>query len=121
MDKKPRFLLALSILLPLSLLLGACSYSLNSTQGVKVSSGQIENIKLGRTTEMELLTLLGPPTKKERVLGGGQRLLYESTDINSLTFPGGYQASGFLDREKEEIFEVILKDGIVQNYQYLKP
>jgi hypothetical protein len=121
MDKKSRFLLALSILLPWSLLLGACSYSLNSTQGVKVSSGQIENIKLGRTTEMELLTLLGPPTKKERVLGGGQRLLYESTDINSLTFPGGYQASGLLDREKEEIFEVILKDGIVQNYQYLKP
>ncbi len=118
MDKK--LLLAPSLLLSLFLFLGSCSYSLNSTQGIKVSSGQIEKIKLGRTTEMELLTLLGPPTKKERVLGGGQRLLYESVDINSVTFPGGYQASGFLDREQEEIFEVILKDGIVQSYQYLK-
>ena len=109
------------ILAALSLLLGACSYTVYSTEGVKVTSGQIERIKLGRTTEREVLSLLGPPTKIERVLGGGKRLLYESTDINSLTFPGGYQARGFLDKEEDEIFEVILKDGIVENYRFLKP
>lgn len=122
----PRRLKRFRSLLPgmavaLALLLGACSYTVYSTQGIKVQSGQIEKIKLGRTTEMEVLNLLGPPTKKERVLGGGQRLLYESTDINSLTFPGGYQARGFLDKEEDEIFEVILKDGIVETYRYLKP
>jgi hypothetical protein len=115
-----RSLRPLGILLASSLLLG-CSYTLYSTQGINVTSAQIQNIRLARTTEMELLSILGPPTKKERVLGGGQRLLYESAEIYSLTFPGGYQAKGFLDREEEEIFEVILKDGIVQSYRYLKP
>jgi hypothetical protein len=70
---------------------------------------------------MDLVKLLGPPSKKERLLSGNERLLYESTAIKSLTFPGGYKAKGFLDREEDEVFEVILKNGIVQSYRYLKP
>ena len=76
---------------------------------------------MGRTTEMELFKLLGPPSKKERLLSGNERLLYESTEIKSLTFPWGYKAKGFLDKEEDEVFEVTLKNGIVQNYRYIKP
>ena len=76
---------------------------------------------MGRTTEMDLFRLLGSPSKKERMLSGNQRLLYESTEIKSLTFIGGFKAEGFFDKEEDEVFEVILKDGIVQSYRYLTP
>ena len=102
-------------------ILGGCSHTLTSTQGPKVNSAQIQEIKLGRTTEMDLLKLLGPPSKKERLLTGNERLLYESTEVKSLTFPWGYKAKGLLDQEEDEVFEVVLKDGIVQSYRYLKP
>jgi len=100
--------------------LGGCSYTLTSSQGARVSSAQIQEIKLGRTTEIDLLKLLGPPSKKERTISGNERLLYESTEVRSLTFPWGYKARGFLDKEEDEVFEVTLKDGIVQSYRYLK-
>jgi hypothetical protein len=110
-----------SVLLALFISPGSCSYTLTSTQGLQVSSAQIQKIKLGRTTEMDLVKLLGPPSKKERLLSGNERLLYESTAVKSLTFPGGYEAKGFFDKEEDEVFEVILKNGIVQSYRYLKP
>jgi len=71
--------------------------------------------------ELDLIKLLGSPTKKEKTLGGNDRLVYESTEIKSLTFPGGYQAKGFFDKEEDEAFEIILKDGIVQNYRFINP
>jgi hypothetical protein len=83
------------LLFGLSLPLGSCSYTLTSTEGVKVNSAKIQEIKLGRTTEMDLFKLLGSPSKKERTLSGNERLLYESTEIKSLTFIGGYKAEGF--------------------------
>jgi len=94
---------------------------LTGTEGARVSSAQVQEIKLGRTTELELVKLLGPPSKKERMLSGNDRWIYEYTEIRSITFPWGYQAKGFLDKEVDEIFEVILKDGVVQSYRYLKP
>ncbi len=113
--------LAATIFLILFLSFGGCSYTLTSTEGARVSSKQIQEIKLGRTTEMDLLKLLGSPSKKERLLSGGERLLYESTEVKSLTFPWGYKAKGLLDKEEDEVFEIVLKDGIVQSYRYLKP
>ena len=113
--------LALFILLGLSLPLGSCSYTLTSIQGPKVTSSQVQEIKLGRTTELDLLRLLGPASKKERMLNGNERLVYATTEVKSLTFPWGYQAKGFLDKEEDEIFEVTLRDGIVQGYRFLNP
>jgi outer membrane protein assembly factor BamE (lipoprotein component of BamABCDE complex) len=103
------------------LALNGCYYTLQSTQGAKVSSAQIQEIKLGKSTEADLLKLLGPPTKKEHTLSGNERLTYLYTRTESLTFIGGYVAKGILDREQEEGFEVILRNGIVQSYRYLKP
>ncbi|MGA2958982.1 MAG: hypothetical protein ABSF48_25105 [Thermodesulfobacteriota bacterium] len=76
---------------------------------------------MGRTTELDILRLLGPASKKERMLNGNERLVYATTEIKSLTFPWGYQAKGFLDKEEDEIFEVTLKDGIVQGYRFINP
>ncbi len=113
--------LVLFILVGLFVPLGGCSYTLTAVQGPKVTSAQVQEIKLGRTTEMDLFKLLGPASKKERIRNGNERLLFETTEIKSLTFPGGFQAKGFLDKEEDEIFEVILKDGIVQSYRFLNP
>ena len=103
------------------LTLSGCYYTLQSTQGSKISSAQIQEIKLGKTTEADLLKILGPPSKKERTLSGNERLTYLFSRTESLTFVGGYVAKGVLDREQEEGFEIILRNGIVQSYRYLKP
>jgi len=118
---KPVVHLVLLILLGLFIPLGSCSYTLTAIKGPKVTSAQVQEIKLGRTTETDILKLLGPASKKERMLNGEERLIYETTEVKSLTFPGGYQAKGFLDKEEDEIFEVTLKDGIVQSYRFLNP
>jgi hypothetical protein len=104
-----------------ALLLPCCSYTFSSAEGNRVTSAQIQEIKLGRTTELGLIRLLGSPSKKEKAMNGTDRLIYEWTNIESLTFPGGYQARGFFDKEEGESFEVILKDGRVQSYRFIKP
>jgi len=108
------------ILFSLILTLGGCSYTLRSTEGHKIPTAQIQEIKLGKTTEVDLLRLLGPPFKKEGKLDGTTRLLYIYTELKSPTLPGGYVLYGLFDKEKQDIFEIILKDGVVQSHQFLK-
>lgn len=104
-----------------ALLLTGCSYTLTSAQGTRITSAQIQEIKLGRTTALDLFKLLGSPAKMEKAMDGTHRLVYEWTDILSPTFPGGYRARGFFDKEKDEAFEIILKDRVVQGYRFMKP
>ncbi len=104
-----------------ALLLTGCSYTFTSALGTRVTSAQVQEIKLGRTTALDLAKLLGSPAKMEKAMDGTYRLVYEWTDIWSPTFLGGYQARGFFDKEKDEAFEVILKDGVVQSYRFMKP
>ncbi len=118
---KPSAQRFLFILLSLIVPLGSCSYTLTGIHGPKVTSSQVQEIKLGRTTELDILTLLGPASKKERMLNGNEKLIYATTEIKSLTFPWGYQAKGLLDKEEDEVFEVTLRDGIVQGYRFLNP
>ncbi len=107
--------------LGLTLLLGGCYYTVQHTEGTKVTSPQIQEIRLGKTTEMDLLKLLGSPAKKERTLSGTEKLLYHHRQVKSLTFPGGLVAEGLLDREEDESFEIILKEGRVQSYRFVPP
>lgn len=102
------------------LIVGGCTYTVRSTEGIKLTSAQIQDIKLGKTTEAELLKLLGPPSKKEKKPDGTEVLLYIYYQIESPTLPGGVVLHGFLERDREEIFEVILKEGVVQSFHYLK-
>jgi len=102
----------------LFLTLEGCHYTARSVEGRRVSAAQAQEIKLGKTTEMDLLSLLGPPSKKERKADGSEVLQYTHSQIESLTFPGGFVMHGLLDREGGEIFEIILKDGVVQSFHF---
>ena len=109
------------LLVGAALLSAACSYNSTSIQVIQVTPAQIQEIKLGRTTGLDLFMLLGPPARWERVNGDGRRVVYAWTEIKSLTFPGGYRAEGLHDKEDRQAFEVILKDGQVQSYRFIKP
>ncbi len=99
-----------------------CSYTLRSTEGNKISTPQIQEIKIGKTTEVDLLKLLGSPSRRERQPGGIEvDLYYIHSQIKSLTLPGGVVLSGFFEKEEEEIFKVNLKNGIVQSYLFVNP
>jgi outer membrane protein assembly factor BamE (lipoprotein component of BamABCDE complex) len=96
-----------------------CYYTLHSTEGNKISTAQIQEIKLGKTTEADLLRILGPPSKKDSQPGRTTTLLYVHTEVKSPTLVGGFVFHG-IAKEEEEVFEVILKDGVVQSYHFLK-
>lgn len=104
----------------LALTIGGCTYTVRHTEGTKLTSAQIQDIRLGKTTEAELLRLLGPPSKKERKPDGSEVLHYIYTQIESPTLWGGVVLHGFFEKDHEEIFEIILKEGVVQSFHYLK-
>jgi hypothetical protein len=114
-------LFSLFLLIGAALLLAGCSYTTTSVQGDRVTSSQIQEIKLARTTGLELVMLLGPPARGEKMTGEDLRLVYAWTEFKSLTIPGGYQAVGLYDKEERQTFEVILKDGRVLSYRFIKP
>lgn len=97
-----------------------CYYTLHSTTGNEISAAQIQQIKLGKTTEMDLIRLLGEPSRKVPNPSGTYTLQYLREEIQSVTLPGGYVLYGLLDRESEQTFEVMIKDGVVQNYHFIK-
>ncbi len=117
MEMKRSFLFLLCVLL---IPAGGCYYTLHSTSGNEISSTQIQEIKLGKTTEIDLIRLLGEPSRKVPNPSGTVTLQYIHEEIKSVTLPGGYVIYGLLDREVEEIFEVITKDGVVQSYHFIK-
>jgi len=112
-----RFLICLFGLL---LALEGCYYTLRSTEGSKISAAQVQEIKLGKTTDIDLLKILGPPSKKEVKRDGTEILRYIHTTWENPTLPGGYVMYGLFDRETEEIFEITLKDHVVQSYHFLR-
>jgi hypothetical protein len=97
-----------------------CYYTAHSVSGPRVTSAQVQELKVGQTTEMDLLRILGEPTKKDVNPLGMKTCLYGHAEIQSMTLPWGYVMHGLLDRQQEEVFEVVLKDGVVQTYQFLR-
>jgi outer membrane protein assembly factor BamE (lipoprotein component of BamABCDE complex) len=94
---------------------------MRSTQGTKISAAQVQEIKLGKTTETDLLSLLGPPSKKENRMDGSSVLLYIYSQTETPTLPGGFIIYGFLEKDREEVFEIIMKNGFVQSFHFIKP
>jgi hypothetical protein len=105
----------------LCILMAGCSYTTRSVKGNKISAAQVQEIKLNKTNESDLLMLLGPPANKENKADGTLSLLYTYHQIKSPTFPGGYVIYGLMDQEEDEVFEVILKGGVVQSFHFLRP
>ncbi len=103
------------------LLFPGCTYTLRSHQGAKISAAQVQEIKLGKTTETDLVALLGPPSKKEVRMDGSSALLYIYSETETPTLPGGFILYGFLEKDREEVFEVTVKNGVVQSFHFIKP
>ena len=120
-SKKFPFLFFLSLSIGTLLGIPACTYTLRSMEGNAISAQQIQEIKLGKTTETDLLRLLGPPSKKEHRTDGTDRLLYVHSQVKSPTLIGGFVIYGLVDKEEEEVFEVILKSGVVQSFHFIQP
>jgi hypothetical protein len=97
-----------------------CYYTAHSVSGNRITSAQVQEIKVGKTTEMDLLRILGEPSRKDVNPLGMKTCLYGHSEIQSMTLPWGYVIYGLLDRQQEEVFEVVLKDGVVQTYQFLR-
>jgi hypothetical protein len=100
-------------------LLSGCSYTVHSTEGHDISTAQLQEIKLGKTTETDLLKILGPPSRRERKPDGTMSFLYVYSQVKNPTVLGGLVFEA-ISEKKEETFEVILKDEVVQSYHFLK-
>lgn len=96
-----------------------CTYTQRSSEGPLVSSAHIQDLKIGQTTETDLHRLLGPPTNRERRSDGTEIWRYIHTRILNPTLGGAVVLEPF-QREVEETFEVVLKNGAVQSYRFIK-
>ncbi len=103
------------LLLPL----GGCYYTVQTTEGGDITAAQVQEIKLGKTTEADVVKVLGPPSKKESQPDGTTTLLYIYSREKSPTLPGGYVIPGIVHKN-EESFEVTLKEGVVSNYRFFR-
>ncbi len=103
------------LLLPL----GGCYYTVSTTEGNDVSAAQIQEIKLGKTTEADLVKILGPPAKRESNPDGTTSLIFVHSQEKSPTLPGGLVIHGIVEKN-EQNFEVTLKDGVVRSYRFLR-
>jgi len=100
--------------------LPGCYYTVRAVEGSKISAVQVQEIKLGKTTEAGLLKNLGPPARQEHRRDGTDVFYYRYFQVESPTLPGGYVVYGLFEKEDEEIFEVTLKDGVVQSYHFTR-
>ena len=107
-------------LFALLLILEGCYYTINTVEGPKISAAQVQEIKLGKTTDMDLLKILGPPSKKEVKSDGAEIFRYIHSTWEDPTLLGGYVLYGVFERETDEIFEIVLKDHVVQSYHFLR-
>jgi outer membrane protein assembly factor BamE (lipoprotein component of BamABCDE complex) len=103
------------LLLPL----GGCYYTASTTEGNDISAAQIQEIKLGKTTEADLTKILGPPAKRETNPDGTTTLLYVHSQEKSPTLPGGFVIRGIVEKN-EQTFEITLKNGVVRSYRFLR-
>jgi hypothetical protein len=115
-EKMKRILFCLFCLL---LPIGGCYYTVHTTEGGDITTAQVQEIKLGKTTEANLLKILGPPSKKEAKPDGTTTLLYVYSQEKSPTLPGGFVIQGIVEKN-EETFEVTLKNGVVSSYRFLR-
>jgi hypothetical protein len=114
--KMKRFLLGLC----LCSLLPGCSYTVHTMKGAPVAAEQIRQIKLGQTTTLDLLRIFGSPSARGSKSDGTQFFIYSSHLISSPTLPGGKVIFGFFEKEEAEDFEIILKNGTVQSYHFIR-
>jgi hypothetical protein len=96
-----------------------CYYTQRSDEGAQISSAQIQEIKIGQTTEADLVRMFGPPSEKERLADGADALRYTHTRILNPSLAGGVVIEP-IQREVAETFEIVLKNGAVQTYRFLK-
>jgi hypothetical protein len=97
----------------------ACYYTHRSSEGPQISSAKMQEIRIGQTTEADLLQWFGPPTKKERQADGIEGWQYTHTRVLNATLVGGMVIEP-IQREMDETFEIALRNGIVQSYRFLK-
>jgi outer membrane protein assembly factor BamE (lipoprotein component of BamABCDE complex) len=108
-----------AILLILVLAGVGCTYTPRSSEGTQISSAKIQELKIGQTTESDLSRLFGSPTKRERRADGTEVWQYTHTRVLNPTL-GGTVVIEPIQREVDETFELVLKNGVVQSYRFIK-
>ncbi len=106
-------------MLILVLAVTGCTYTSRPSEGTQISSARIQELKIGQTTESDLGRLLGPPAKRERRAEGTEVWQYTDTRVSNPTFSGMVVIEA-IERKVDETFEVVLKNGVVQSYKFLK-
>ena len=108
-----------AILLILVLAGAGCTYTPGSSEGTQISSAKVQELKIGQTTESDLMRLFGSPTKRERRADETEVWQYTHTRVLNPTL-GGAVTIEPIRREVGETFELVLKNGVVQSYRFIK-
>lgn len=88
----------LSVLL--SLAITACAY----TTGTEVSNAQLEELKIGKSTQSDVERLIGYPPRKQS-LNGGEIWYYDFTKISANPFGGNVDEATVFEFDKKGVLK----------------
>ncbi|MGB2538208.1 hypothetical protein [Hafnia paralvei] len=102
----------------MSALLSGCVYKSTAHAGKDFDETKVTQIVASKTTESDLLHLMGEPVKKEVVSANEVKWIYEY--VTSTAAVRVFSANPKVDVTKKAL-EVLVKDGVVVNYALTNP
>lgn len=105
------------IAVALALTLAGCTSAVVHTEGVKVDSAQVLNIKTGSTTRQEVLQMFGTPTEVNNETNE-EKMVYVFKKKTVPTYFGGLIESEAQSKEALSTLEIVLRDGVVYSYRF---
>lgn len=100
-----------------ALSLAGCTSAVVHTEGVKVESAQVLNIKTGSTTRQDVLQMFGTPTEVNNE-GNEDKMVYVFKKKTVPTYFGGLIESEAQSKETSSTLEITLRDGVVYSYKF---
>ncbi|OGQ52614.1 MAG: hypothetical protein A3J24_04795 [Deltaproteobacteria bacterium RIFCSPLOWO2_02_FULL_53_8] len=113
---KKRSVIELLLILPLIALAG-CSGVVTQPEGTRIEKSQALEIKPGETTRESLISTFGQPAES-KTEGVYERLVFVFKEHKTPTYFGGLVESELNAKDKTTTLEVIIKEGLVEEYRY---
>ncbi|MEE9542335.1 MAG: hypothetical protein V3V95_00950 [Thermodesulfobacteriota bacterium] len=106
------------LLIILALSVYGCATYTTTSEGTLIHENMVEDIETGETTEEWIIDLLGPPTKREALEDGKEKISYIYTEKRVPKYFMGTVTDESKAITAKNLLEIVVKDGIVFSYRY---
>ncbi len=106
------------LLIILLLSVYGCATYTTTTEGTLIHENMVADIETGETTEEWIIDLLGPPTTREPLEDGKEKISYVYTEKRVPKYLMGTITDESKTITARNLLEIVIKDGVVFSYRY---